>query len=136
MALDSCFYILSEIWVESSGGTMLLGEPQGFGKQPDIRFNGTKYGHRQFATLDHDFHTSAHVRQHVREVADRFLFRNVDHVISQGGIVSSLLAHRSIGARNEPWFNLLPPFCCTKQLRMLTCHYYTRCTRQRKNPST
>ena len=93
MAVDYLFQIAAEVSIERHRGTMRFGQRDGFGEQPSgLRFGGAhRYNDRflppRFLPLNDDLGPGAHARQHVRKVAGRFRFRDVDHLLGHDTII-------------------------------------------------
>jgi hypothetical protein len=81
VAVDRRFKIAGEVFVKRSHRSMFFGEMKRLGKQPDMWFSGTNHGHRSHLIADDDFDSGTHPRQHAREVAGGFRFRDVDDVL-------------------------------------------------------
>ncbi len=90
MALDSRSYIFGEIRIKCCCRAMLSGKAKRFREQPDIGFGGTHDGNGAGVIFDDNLSTRAHSGNQRSEVARRFRFRDVNHILSHGVII-----HRS-----------------------------------------
>src|SRR5450755_768121 len=103
MAVDRCFQIAGKVAVERGRGSMFFRQTQGLGKEPDMRFGGTKHGHRPCLISDDDLSPGAHPCEHVSKVAGGFRFRDVDHMVSHAAIIPSFLTKNAMSWAGRKW---------------------------------
>jgi len=81
MALDSGFYILGEVSIHDR--SRVLGQERNALRDGAARRDRRMdHRYREVVALDYNLCTGAHARQHGGKVAERFRFRDVDHIWS------------------------------------------------------
>jgi hypothetical protein len=106
MAVDDVFQIAGKVSIERHRGTMRFGQRDRFGEQPSrLRSGGAHRHHDRFLALNDDLGTGAHARQHVRKVAGRFRFRDVDHPLGHNEIIQALRPIAIAAIREPPGGN-------------------------------
>src|SRR5581483_2733492 len=88
MAVDRCFEIVSEATVERCGRSVFVGQSEGFGKQTNTGFGCTNDSDWKVIALDHHFRSSAHVRQKFSKFIGGFRFRDANHMLCHGVIIT------------------------------------------------
>jgi hypothetical protein len=90
VAANDLFEVAREAFVKSGRAAMLSGQSQRFREQPDARFGAMKDGDGFGMVFDDEFRTGAHPFEQRSEVARRFGFRDVDHVLAYAAILPLL----------------------------------------------
>ena len=98
MAVDELFEIAPEVSIKRHSRAMLKCETKRFREQPHMRLGRTKNRYGPRVVLDHYLCACANAPHERGEVARRFRFRDVDHMLGPDVII-----HRcsSSGANDE-----------------------------------
>jgi len=87
VAIDDLFEIAPEVCIKRHSRAMLTCETKGFRKQPYMRLGRTKNRYWPRVVLDHYLGACANAGHERGEVARRFRFRDVHHMLGHDVII-------------------------------------------------